>query len=617
MRIRLGLTADSSAEKLPFISLGLFAGESMYKKYLLLLLLLVATIYVYTATSNAIFDDGDALYAHVAQQMAKDGEWVSPYANGVRFLDKPPMMYWLMSISYHLFGFNEFAARFPSALAVLGISLLLFFFGRRIGGPLSGFTAGTAFALCVGTFLFTRMVFPDVLFVFFLTLAIGAFFKWYLDEGNHVVPALVFYAAVAGAVLTKGLMGIVFPAAIVFFFLLWSRNFGRLWKFHLWKGSALFLVLALPWHILAAVRNPGFLWYFFVNEQFLRFVGKRQPVDYESISVILFWALVLVWLFPWSAFFPATRHVMRDISSLQPDIRAAARLLLSWAAVILVFFTFSSRIEHYAMPIFPPLALLVGLVLSTEGVTAVRSRISVRRGFAFLGILGGIILVLLLSAAAMWVAGGFSGQTLSEAATVRLHAYKYYFAPLFNMPADILDQLVVPLIGTGCALALGLSGAWWLNRRRARVAAVVLLNLMMAVFCLFAFKSLGITEEILSSRQFGRELHRLYHPDHTVVILGDYETANSINFYSPHILHVYEGSAALLEWGRGYPDAPELMIDADQLENRWQLPGRVFLLAPEDRIHDLGLQPMHTILRSGGRILLSNRSQAEPDPAIR
>ncbi|HSW39753.1 MAG TPA: glycosyltransferase family 39 protein, partial [Acidobacteriota bacterium] len=542
----------------------------MYRKYLLLILLLmVSAIYIYTATGLAVFDDGDALYAHVAQQMAKDGEWVTPYANGVRFLDKPPMMYWLMSISYQLFGFNEFAARLPSALAVIGISLLLYFIGCGIAGRPAGFMAGAAFAFCAGTFLFTRMVFPDVLFVFFLTLSMGAFLKWHRDGTNPAAPALVFYAAVAGAVLTKGLMGIVFPAAIILMFMVWSKSFSRLWNFHVVKGSLLFLALALPWHILAAVRNPGFLWYFFINEHFLRFIGRRQPVDYESISVLLFWGLVLVWLFPWSAFFPALRHCFRHSNDAEPDAGGALRLSLSWMAVVLVFFTFSSRIEHYAMPIFPPLALLIGIVLSSEGAVAARARISVRRGFAFLGLTGGVILALLLSAAAVWLAGGFSGQSLSEAATVRLDAYKFYFAPLFEMPPHILDQLLVPLIGTGCVFALGLTGAWWLNRRGTRFAAVVLLNLMMAAFCIFAYRSLGITEEILSSRQFGRELQRLHDPGDTLVVLGDYETANSINFYSPHRLHVYEGSAALLEWGMRYPDAPDLMVDGDRLGRLW------------------------------------------------
>jgi 4-amino-4-deoxy-L-arabinose transferase-like glycosyltransferase len=582
---------------------------------LLLLIALVAAVYLYTATSRAILDDGDALYAHIGRQMAKSGDWVTPYANGVRFLDKPPMMFWLMASSCRVFGFNEFAARLPSALAVLGTAILLFFLGARASGNSAGFTAGSAVAFCVGTFLFTRMVFPDVLFLLFLTLSVFAFLEWYLDERHPLAHALLFYAATAAAVLSKGLMGLAFPAAIIVLFLIWERNLHRLLRFHIWKGSLVFLALALPWHILAAQRNTGFLWYYFLNEQVYRFIGKRQPFDYESISLPIFWALVLVWLFPWSVFLPAIRHEMRDFDGQQPRVRCTVRLSASWALVLLVFFSLSSRIEHYSMPIFPPLALLIGLALSHEKPSSpsvdLRRQRSVARGFAFLGILGGI-LVLLLIAAGVWLSGWFSGQSLSHAATARLHAYKYYFAPLFDMPPDIISSLRTPFFGTCAALAAGLFGAWYLNRRNLQMAAVMALNLMMAVFCLFAFQSFGICEEILSSRQFGQKLNQIYRPGDSAVVLGDYETANSINFYSPLILQVHGGTAALLQWGMRYPDAPELTLSRAKLEEKWNGPQRTFLLGPEDKLRALGLQHAYSVMRSAGRLLLCNRQSFSP-----
>jgi 4-amino-4-deoxy-L-arabinose transferase-like glycosyltransferase len=582
-------------------------GDFMSRQFaILLLLLLVSTVYIGAATSRAIFDDGDALYSHIAKQMAMTGDWVTPYANGVRFLDKPPVLFWVAAVSYHLFGYNEFAARFPAALAVVGIGLILFFLAKKAGGTSAGFIAGTSSALCIGTFLFTRQVFPDVFFVFFLTLSIAAFLRWYQDEKNPVFPALVFYAAIACAVLTKGLMGIAFPIAILVLFLLWCGDFRRLWRFHIGKGTLLFVILAFPWHILAAYRNKGFLWYFFVNEQFLRFIGKRQPYDYESISLPIFWALVLVWLFPWSSFLPAIRHVWRNSNPQTPDARYTIRICTCWALVILVFFSLSSRIEHYSMPIFPPLALLIGVVLSPQSPWEATSRRSVARGFAFLGILGGLV-ALLAIVGGLWMGLWSSGQSLSEAATVRLHAYKFYFAPLFEMPPDVLDRLKTPLAGTCCVFAIGFIGAWWLNHRGRRLSAVIVLSLVMAGFCFFAFQSIGICEDILSSRQFGRKLNQLYRPGDTAVVLGDFETANSINFYCPMILHVYKGSAALLQWGMRYPGAPKLLFSQALFEKQWQGSQRTFLLSPEDQVSSLGLKAAYTILRSGGRVLLCNQ----------
>src|SRR5213596_2871484 len=129
--------------------------------YLPLLLVLVSGTYLYTATERAVLDDGDALYAHVAQQMVARGDWVTPHANGVRFLDKPPMMYWLMALSYELLGVTEFAARLPSVLALIGTVCLLYFMGQS-GEPSAGLAAGLAAAFCVGSFLFTRMVLLEV-----------------------------------------------------------------------------------------------------------------------------------------------------------------------------------------------------------------------------------------------------------------------------------------------------------------------------------------------------------------------------------------------------------------------------------------------------------------------
>jgi 4-amino-4-deoxy-L-arabinose transferase-like glycosyltransferase len=571
------------------------------------MIVVVASIYLFTATRRAILDDGDALYAHIGQQMAKSGDWVTPYANGVRFLDKPPMMYWLMASSYHLFGFNEFAARFPSVLAVLGISILLFLMGKTVGGHSCGFIAGMSAALCMGTFLFTRMVFPDVLFVFFLTLSIYCFLRWYLDKTNPLLPAVVFYAALAGAVLTKGLMGVAFPVAVVVCFLLWSGDFRRLQRFHIWKGGFLFLFLAVPWHTLAAQRNPGFLWYFFVNEQLLRFIGKRQPFDYESISLPIFWALLLVWLFPWTVFLPAIRHLFRVDAALQSQACSIVRLCICWVAVVGVFFSLSSRIEHYSMPLFPPLLLLVGIVLAPANASLEsESRRSIEYGFAILGILGGILALILL-AVSLWLAWFSAGTPLTGEAG-RLHAYKYYFAPLFEMPAEIVGRLKFPLLGTLFCFSLGLLTAWWVGRRGQRLAAVLVLSAMMMCFCLFTFQSLGVCEEILSSKQFGQKLNQLYRPGDTTIVMGDYETANSINFYAAASLDVCGGTAALLQWGLRYPDAPGRVLTFSRLQEMWGRSQRIFLLVPDDRIRSLNFKNLFFVMRSGGRTLFCNIS---------
>lgn len=578
---------------------------------LFILLVMAAGVYLFTASDRAILDDGDALYSSVSQNMAASGDWVTPYINGVRFIDKPPMLYWLTAASFHVFGVNEFAVRFPAACAVAAIALLLFFFGRKAGGPFAGFVAGSAFAFCAGTFLFTLMAFPDIFFVFFLTLAVTAFYAWYRDDRNPVFPALLFYAAAGGAVLSKSLIGLVFPAATVLLFLIWSRNPGRLRHFHILKGALLFFLVAAPWHILAAIRNPGFLWYYFVNEQFLRFLGKRQPMDYESISLPIFWLLVLAWLFPWSVFLPALRHVWRNSSDRENTSRDAVKLCFCWAFVVLVFFSVSSRIEHYSMPIFPPLAMLIGAALSSENVMTKLAEKTIKRGFIFLSSLGGAAALLLVTGGLLLASGvlgvaGEAGQSQAET-SARLHSYKYYFAPLFEMPPDIVSRLKMPFFGTLAIISLGFIGAWLFARRNRLMAAVLALNLTMAGFCFFTWQSLGICEGFISSRQFGQKLNELYRPGDAAVVLGDFETANSINFYATVPLYVYKGSAVLLSQGMTYPDAPQMLLEPASFTGMWEGNRRTFLLAPEDVLTSLNLSSAWPVMRSSSRVLICNQ----------
>jgi 4-amino-4-deoxy-L-arabinose transferase-like glycosyltransferase len=575
-----------------------------------LLLVLISSVYLFTSASRAILDDGDALYASVARQMVERGDWVTPYANGVRFLDKPPMMFWLMGLSYKVFGINEFAARFPSFLAVLGLGWLLYIMGKKYVGRAAGFTAALAGVFCVGMYLFTLMAFPDIFLVFFLTVSLCAFLNWYSNPDCPAWSSLLFFASVAAAALTKGMIGIVFPSIIVLLFLTIQGQWSRLKRFHLGKGTLLFIALVLPWHWLAAERNPRFLWYFFVNEQILRFLGKRQPVDYESITLPIFWALILVWFFPWSAFLPAIGSAFKNLRSRLSGAAPLLWMCLSWIAVILGFFSFSSRVEHYSLPLIPPLAILAGIALFPKNIEDAqlqdRHERWVSRGFSLLAIIGAIIGLALCAGLAVSLAGEKAQPYLGlEARHIR--AYNYYFAPIFDIQPQIVEQLYPPLLGTGLVLSLGLPCAWWVHLKGRRMAAVLALSVIMAAFFLFAFSSLRVLEDSLSSKKFGLELARLYRSDDCVITLGDFEAANSINFYSPVLLEVYRGTAAVLDWGRHYPDAPQLILSKNEFESRWNGTMRTFFLVPDREVDALNLKHSWLVLSAGGRTLLCNR----------
>jgi 4-amino-4-deoxy-L-arabinose transferase-like glycosyltransferase len=322
---------------------------------------LLATIIVYILPSGrAILDDGDALYAHIAQQMLARGDWITPHANGIRFLDKPPLMFWLMAAAFKIFGVHEWVARLPGAIGIAGTAGLLWILGRRAAGALSGLIAALSFVLATGTLFFTLEAFPDIFLIFFLTLAFYLLVTWYSGGGvsNRAVAGFGF--AVGGAALAKSLIGVFLPLGVAVLFLTVVKGWRVLKPRHVVIAIFVSTAIALPWHLIVGSRNPGFYEHYFVNEQVLRFLGRRQPVDYGSIPIPIFWALILLWFFPWSAFLPGIVSLRR----MTTDNRETRELVvgaLCWAGLVFVFFTISSRLEHYSFPLLPPLALLVGV----------------------------------------------------------------------------------------------------------------------------------------------------------------------------------------------------------------------------------------------------------------
>jgi len=273
---------------------------------------------------------------------------------------------------------------------------------------------------------------------------------------------------------------------------------------------------------------------------------------------------------------------------------------------VLVFFTLSSRIEHYSLPVLPPLALLIGAALATASVDEELRR-RVDRGFAALAVLGAGLALLTAAGALLWLRGWEPAAVFRATDGPHLAAYRNYFGPLFDLPPHTAARLLPPLTGTCAAFSIGLVAAWWVNRRGLRMPAVLVLCGTMMSFCFFAFKSLGACEEFLSSKQFGTVLAELYRPGDSVVAVGDFETANSVSFYSPLPIDVYGGSAAVLQWGLRYPDAPARILSVDDLVRRWSGPVRMFVLAPDEMVSKLPLAQYSIILRSAGRSLLCNR----------
>lgn len=565
-------------------------------------LFLFAIFIVYVLpSSRAILDDGDALYAHIAQQMLARGDWITPYPNGVRFLDKPPLMFWLMAASFKAFGVVEWAARLPAALGIAGTAFLLWRLGLRAAGVTAGLVAAFGFGLACGTLFFTFEAFPDIFLVFFLTLSVFFLLNWCRERGTR--DAVGFGVAVGGAALAKSLIGILFPVAIAVIFITVSRK----WRSLTLKQASLAVVAALavasPWHILVAMQNPGFLNHYFINEQVMRFLGRRQPVDYGSIPIPLFWVLLLAWFFPWSAFLPALLRI-RDSAVKNRDADDVILACFLWAGVVLAFFTISSRLEHYSFPVIPPLALLVGIGFASSSEF---SRRWISRGMAALAVVGVIALCSAVTLVFWWRATGATIMSRAPA-QARSEAYTNLFAPLLELPTATRAALVTPLVVSLLVLGVGTLVARWLDRRGRTRRAALVLSAMMLVFCLAAVQSLVLCEPLLSSKEFGVAIRDTGVARPRVIVLGDFESANSINFYSSAQIMILGGRAESIERGLGYADAPKVLISRDYLEGLWNGPERIFLLGSQEKVAQLGLSPAFTVLDYSGRRLISNQN---------
>ncbi len=565
------------------------------KRSILLPLVLAAVVYLASTASRAVIDYDEGYYAQAAQQMVKGGDWVTPYAGGVRFLEKPPLMYWLTAGSFLVFGINEFALHLPTALGVLALVWLVVLIARRASGEKAGIVAGLCMAFSAGTYLFTREALHDIWLVLFISLAMYAFLEWYLTN-QSLRHALLFSAALAGAIMCKSLIGVAFPLGIVVVFFLFSRHAPKWRKLYVFPGVLLFLGLAVPWHWLEAVRTQGFLNFFFVGEQFLRFFGKREPPVLWNLPLLTFWALILVWFFPWTAFLPAVFSAARRPAN--DGERATIRLALAWITVILGFYTVSERLEHYAFPVLPALSLLVGIALSR-----IEENKAVRWAFRGLAVLGAVVLTAGLSAAIWLFVSGYQFHSASETSAGRV--YETDFSLLADMPAAIVSNLLKPAAVTIVALAAGFLTALWFEKRCRRMHAVVSVAITMMLICAMIHWSFVICEDLISSKKFALAVAREASPGDRLVVVGDYESANSINFYEPLPVEIFDGVAYALIPGMKYPDAPKIILTREEFERVWKGATRVFALIPRTRVGELNPSGA-TVLEVLDRALIRN-----------
>lgn len=559
-------------------------------------------------------DDVDAVQAQIARNMLSSGDWVTAHIDGVIYLEKAPLIYWIIAGFFRVFGSYDWVARIPIALACVGLAWLTAAFGTWAFGKRAGFYAGLCMGTGIGLFLFTRILIPDAMLTFTITLSMWSFLRA-LDEEEPRPRLWAFLAAASIGVglLLKSLIGVVFPVAAAFIYLLLTKQLfaARTWqRLRPISGALIALAIAAPWHILATLRNPpyfvftmhsgpgqyhGFLWFYFMNEQVLRFLNLRYPRDYNTVPRLWFWLFHLVWLFPWSVYFPAIAKL-----SFKPADRVGRTRLLAicWIGFMLIFFTFSTTQEYYSMPCYPALALLLGSAMATGGAW-IRGGTRVLAGIAALA---AIALAVIFYVVRNTPAPG----DISSALGHHPGAYTLSLGHMEDLTLESFAYLRLPLVLAAVAFAVGALGTFLWKGKHAFLAAA----LMMLIFFHAARVAMVAFDPFLSSRPLAEAIRRS--PEGKLIVDHHYYTFSSVFFYLNRDGLLLNGKFHNMEYGAAAPNAPPVFITDAEFVKLWEGAERCYIVADRSaapRLEKLaGRESLNGVIASGGKLVLTNQA---------
>lgn len=540
---------------------------------LVLLALFAPALFLHLGRSPLLAPD-EARYAEIPREMLESGDFITPRLNYVAYFDKPPLYYWLNALSFSVFGETEFAARLFSALAGLGTILLTWRLGWALYGRRAALFSALVLGTSVGFVVQARLNTIDMTLTFLMTATLCAFAAAARRGGDGKAGYYCLaYACAALMVLAKGLIGIVLPAAIM---LICATLYGR-WRLiprmRPVRGLLLILLVCAPWFILVSARNPGFARYFFVHEQFQRFLSTHHR---HSEPFWYFIPILAGLMFPWSWFLPVS--VLRSVRRIRLGEGRPDLFLCVWAAVIFVFFSSSgSKLASYILPMFPAAALLTGRMISSamdDGPPPLRRHAIGLAALLYAGAIG-ILVYPLVARHPDLCAGGCatigialaSGGMLAARAVRRGDAARYFlglaaasYAWCVAGPPFVLDQ--------------------WEHRKSLKELAAIV-----------------------------RDEAR---PGDTVLSFDFYP--QDVPFYAQRRIASVEVPGEL-EYGSAQGDQTGWFMDYGQFYALWDSRGPLFVIIHEDDMPTLAAHartPARTLGKKGHILLITNRPARPP-----
>ncbi len=528
----------------------------------LVLLALFGALFFGASLGNRPYSaPSEARYVEIGREMADSGDYVTPRLNYVKYFEKPPLFYWVQAAVTRIWGVSPFVSRTPTACFALLLCLLTYGLGRMLYGRATGICASLVLITSIYMFALSRVVLVDVPVSFFLVATLTAFlYAANAPQGRaRTLVVYLMYAAAACAVLTKGLIGMVLPGAIVFLWLVMTGKWHLLSSMRLVSGTVLFLLIAVPWHLLVAQRNPEFLHFYFIHEHFQRYLTKEA----RRYQPFWFFAAVLIGgLFPWVTFAPqALTQGLKGFWQQRKE-NGTPLFLLLWIVFIFMFFSLSdSKLIPYILPIFPPIAALIGYYLAQAwaGDTVLRFR-------------SGLFTLIVL----------LVGMALAPTVLMQtMNANSKVVVALAQSDSELTMLSVSFLLGAVLLLITYIQG-------RTRHVILALFVVAVAIVQMGGLVSAHYNRD--SMEKFANDIRNMRHE---VDIPATSEVAMYRLYYQDMPIYLDQRITIAdwkgeLEFGSQHEDVSAWMIDKDTFWKRWMDSGKVmFAVMRDDTYKDL------------------------------